>query len=62
MSLAKHIIPMISDAGVMSKPVCVGMPLVRGPSPVMICLSDLSLTSSTLFHRMVFRRKPSFAC
>ena len=53
-------IAIISDAGVMSNPDSWGSPLVLGPSPVTICLNDLSLTSSTLFHNISLRAKPSF--
>ena len=41
---------MTSEAGVMSKPVCRGVPSCFAPSPLTMCRRERSLTSSTRFH------------
>ena len=45
---------MISEAGVMSNPVSVGMPFAEPPSPVTMLRKLRSFTSSTRFHLISF--------
>ena len=49
-SLAKQKTAIISDATVISKPLCLGMPLPVPPSPHVISLKDLSFISTTLLQ------------
>ena len=57
-SVARHSIAIISDAGVMSKPVSLTIPLALPPSPVTTSLNPRSLMSSTRFHRISFKENP----
>ena len=54
MSVARQRMAMISEAGVMSKPDSVTMPLPAGPRPVTIWRRLRSFTSSTRFHNTCF--------
>ena len=59
-SVARHRIAIISDAGVMSKPLSAGSPLAEPPRPVTMLRRLLSLTSSTRFHLTSLSARPVF--
>ena len=51
----RHKIAMISEAGVISNPVSVGMPLADPPMPELIMRKLRSLTSITRRHKIRFK-------
>ena len=55
-----HNIAITSDAGVMLKPSCLGIPFAVPPRPITMFLSDRSFISITLFHTIVRGSNPKF--